>query len=135
MSRYAGRIDYIVNGDMTAAAINGPWIRIRDMDSLSFKGKWSGASATTGSFDVQVTDDDDPINRPSASPGPQAITRTAEMTAANPAGGTSGSFVFALGTGEGTGQMPRGKWARLIYTRTSGGNANALNVSFEARGT
>src|SRR5262249_14679215 len=114
--------------------ILGPWVRVRDMDSLSFKGKWSGV-ATTGSFDVQVTDDDDPINRPSASIGPLAITRTAEMTAANPAGGTSGSFVFALGAGEGTGQMPRAKWARLIYTASAGGSANALNVSFEARGT
>ena len=133
MSRYQGRIDYIVNGNMTANIL-GPWIRVRDMNSLSFKGKWAAAAAT-GSFDIQVTDDDDPINRPSASPGPQPITRTAEMTAANPAGGTSGAFVFALGEGEGTGQMPRGKWARLVYNFTSGGSTNALNVSFEARGT
>jgi len=141
MSRFKNRPDYIVNGDMSNAAppdarspatIVGPWIPLQDQDAIGVQIKWPLAgvvAATTGAFDFEVSDDEDPTGAHGGL-GPVAITRTADMTSANPTGGTSGKGQFTL-----AGQnFPRFKWGRVVYTRAAGGAA-ALQMAVSVRGT
>jgi hypothetical protein len=141
MSRFKNRPDYIVNGDMSTATppdarstatVVGPWIPLQDIDSIGVQIKWplSGTTtASTGTFGFEVTDDEDPTGNHGGM-GPVAIVPTADMTAAAPAGGTSGKAAFTL-----AGQFfPRFKWGRGVYTRTSGGNATALQMAISVRG-
>lgn len=141
MSRFKNNPAYIVNGDMSnatppdarsAATIVGPWIPLQDMDAIGVQIKWpltGTVASTTGAFDFEVTNDDDP-NAARNTLGPIAITRTADMTSANPAAATSGKGQFTLGGAS----FPRAKWGRVVYTRGAGGAA-ALNVSISVRGT
>jgi hypothetical protein len=140
MSRYNNNPAYVANGDMSnatppdsrsTATVVGPWIPLQDMDSVGVQIKWplSGTTtASTGTFGFEVTNDADPTGARGGL-GPKAITPTADMTAANPAGGTSGSAAITLAP------CPRFKWGRWVYTRTSGGNATALQMATEERGT
>jgi len=143
MSRFKSNQVYISGGDMSnatppdarsAATIVGPWIRLEDMDSIGFQIKWplSGTtSATTGTFQFEITNDDVPDGTRGGL-GPQKLTTVpADLSAANPAGGTSGSGQVTMAGAN----CPRAKWGRLTYTRTSGGAAGTLNVSLAERGT
>lgn len=138
MSRFFNNQNYIVNGDMSnavapdsrsTATIVGPWIRLTDLDSIGIQEKWTGV-ATTGTFGFEINDDEDP-NVARSVMGPKAITPTADITAAAPAGGTSGSASINLVGAN----MPRAKWGRFVYTRTSGGSAAALQAAVNGRGT
>jgi hypothetical protein len=138
MSRFANNPIYVVNGDMSSAAtpdsrspatIVGQWIPLEDIDALGVQVKWAGV-ATTGAFDVEVTNDNDPTGARGGL-GPKAITRTADMTAANPGGGVSGAAFFTLAGAN----FPRAKWGRVVYTRSAGGSANSLQASINVRGT
>lgn len=139
MSRFWNNATYIVNGDTSSAAtpdarstatIVGPWLHIEDLDSIGFTVKWAGG-ATNGAFDFETNEDNDPgfplTTRTNL--GPKAITRTADMTAANPAGAVSGEFNFTLAP------SPRAKWGRLVYTRSAAGAVNGLQVGANGRGT
>lgn len=142
MARFWNYPTYIVGGDMSnavapdsrsAATIVGPWIRLLDVDSIGIQIKWplSGTVAsTTGAFDFEVTDDEDPSGARGGL-GVKAITRTTDMTSANPSAATSGSATISLAGAS----CPRAKWGRLVYTRSAGGAAGALNVALNGRGT
>ena len=105
------------------------------MDAIGVQIKWpltGTTAAATGAFDFEVTDDEDPTGAHGTSGGlgVVAITRTADMTSANPAATTSGKAAITL-----AGQnFPRFKWGRFVYTRTSGGAVGALNVAVHVRG-
>lgn len=140
MSRFNNNPAYIVGGDMSSAAtpdarstatIVGPWIPLQDMDSIGVQIKWpltGTVASTTGSFDFEVTNDVDPTGAHGGL-GPKAITRTADMTSANPSAATSGSAAITLAP------CPRFKWGRWVYTRSAGGAAASLNMATEERGT
>lgn len=142
MSRFKNNAAYIVAGDMSSAAtpdsrstatIVGPWIPLKDMDSIGVQIKWpltGTVASTTGAFDFEVTNDEDPTGAKGGL-GPVAITRTADMTSANPAAATSGSKQFFLAGAN----FPRFNWGRVVYTRSAGGAAGALNVAINVRGT
>lgn len=140
MSRFFNNQSYIVNGDMSntvvpdsrsTATIVGSWIRLTDLDSIGIQEKWTGV-ATTGTFGFEINDDEDPnVGNGRTVLGPKAITPTADITAAAPAGGTSGSASINLAGAS----MPRAKWGRFVYTRTSGGSAASLQVGVNGRGT
>ena len=141
MSRFKNRPDYIVNGDMSnatppdarsTATIVGPWIPLQDMDSIGVQIKWpltGTVASTTGTFGFEVTDDEDPTGAHGGL-GPVAIVPTADMTTAAPAAATSGKNAFTLGAQF----FPRFKWGRVVYTRTSGGAASALQMAIGVRG-
>jgi hypothetical protein len=121
MSRFKTNAAYIVAGDMSSAAtpdsrstatLVGPWIPLEDMDAIGVQIKWpltGTVAATTGAFDFEVTNDLDPTGAKGGL-GPVAITRTTDMTSANPGGGTSGSKQFFLGGAN----FPRFKWGRVV---------------------
>lgn len=141
-SRFANNQNYIVGADMSnatppdsrsTATVVGPWLPLEDIDAIGVQIKWplSGTVAsTTGAFDFEVTNDVDPTGAHGGL-GPKAITRTADMTSANPSAATSGSGAFTLAAAN----FPRFKWGRVVYTRSAGGAAGALNVSVNLRGT
>ena len=129
------RPDYIVNGDMSnatpvagalGATVVGPWLKLREMKSISFQVQWGGTP--TGTWGFQVTNDADPT-RPTGGVllGPTTYPPTAAMTAANPAGGAppAGGAWFEIPV--------KAVWGRLVYTRSAGGTAS-LNVAFHAGG-
>lgn len=142
MSRFKNNAAYIVGGDMSnatppdsrsAATIVGPWIPFNDQDAIGFQVKWpltGTVASTTGAFDVEICDDEDPTGARGGL-GPVAITRTADMTSLNPSAATSGKGQFTLAGAN----CPRAKWIRLVYTRSAGGAAGALNVAANVRGT
>lgn len=116
MPRKLDKEFYILNGDMSAASVVGPWLQIEDVESISFQVTWTGAP--TGTWGADVTDDSNPAN---PRLGPTPLTLTSDMIAANPSG-AAGSFLFQFNP------RPDCRFMRFNYTRASGGSAASLQV-------
>jgi len=123
---------YIVNGDMSAASVVGPWIYLPDLDNVTFIATWTASSGPTGTWGVDISDA--PIAGNHAGMGPLGgasavandLTLPTSMTAGNPAG-SAGDWSFQFDP------VPTATWIRFKYTRSAGGDATGLQV--QARGS
>lgn len=152
MSRFRTNYDYTMAGK-TGAPTNatwvGNWIWIEDVDSLAFIVVVPGASNPSATFSLQVSNDadagkkNDPLHGTALdaqlfqAPTTVALT-AAQGTASNPAGAgvaiNSRIQFERAGTSGVLPEMPRAKWARLVYTITSGGAATGLVITMSERG-
>lgn len=112
----------ISNAAMTANIFGTP-VLLDQAEELSFQASWVGTP--TGNISVQVSDDmgADSIG---TSPLGTGITNWTDVSGSSqPAGGSAGNFGYNL-------PNIGYKWARLIYTFTSG--TGTLNARAEIKG-
>lgn len=108
-----------INGVPTNASWTGNWIPCNQNGALGFTVVMTGTSAPVGSWGLDITNDDSPVNAPDL--GATALTLTSDMTAQNPVGDSADiNFLFYFAP------APPAKWCRFKYTRSSGGSASRL---------
>jgi hypothetical protein len=106
-------------GAATNANFTGPWLDMSGMASIAFQVVMTGTGSPVGTWGVDVTDDDDPVN--AASLGSTPLTLTSSMTAQNPSGnGAAVNYLFVFSP------RPDARWIRFKYTAASGGSASKL---------
>jgi hypothetical protein len=120
------KLDYIVNGDTSAASVVGPWVRVSNLNSSAFAVTCTGTP--TGTFSGECTNVEEPNvgTIPTATqivPADSPATFAAKQPAA---AAVSSNFDFN--------PAPTCKWMRFKYVRSAGGAANALQVSWFGRG-
>lgn len=119
------KLDYIVNGDTSAASVTGPWVRVSNLNGSGFLVTCSGTP--TGTFSGDGTAVEDPnVIAPTAAQI-VAVDSPASFTAKQPA-------AVAVSTCFDYSPAPTVKWMRFKYTRSAGGAAGALQVAWFGRG-
>ena len=111
-----------IDGVTMGGSVTGKWINVMGLRDFSFQALWTGTP--TGTWGVDVSNDGPADNTglaPSLNLGATALTLTAAMTAANPAGSGS-NFLFEF-------RDMAVAWVRFKYTRSSG--TGTLKVGFK----
>lgn len=117
---YDSQPDYTrAGGAATNATFTGDWVPLFGLASIAWQVVMAGTGSPVGTFGVDVSCDEDPVNNPVL--GPTPLTLTSSMTAQNPTGtGAAVNYLFDFSP------RPGARWIRFTYTAASGGSASKL---------
>jgi hypothetical protein len=115
---------YLVSANSTAGIV-GPWIRVDSANAVGFAITMTGSQ--TGTWSLEGTMQDDPVERPPAAGQIVQIVSPAAWAALQPAA-TAVTALFDYPV------SPCITYVRLKYAATSGGASSSTNVQSLLRG-
>jgi len=117
---YDSQSDYTrAGGVATNASFTGDWVPLFALASIGWQVVMTGTGNPVGTFGVDISCDEDPVNKPVL--GATPLTLTSAMTAQNPTGtGAAVNYLFDFSP------RPDARWIRFNYVATSGGSASKL---------